>query len=278
MKDLNDDSPRYAIREVSEMTGIKPVTLRAWQRRYGLIQPKRTQKGHRLFSQQDIDAIREIQGWINKGVLIGKVKELIRGGSQPDQSEGSEAPLKEVDLLLESIAKMDAQKGDKMLSSLFKEYPTPHIVNKVIYPVQDALEAVKGTQRSLQMALFRSLMMSVSNRIIDAENKYCQSKKVPQNQNALLVSFDAPGSVDTRIHALLLSDTGKRVTILEGVEEVSGLPDMLDAHAFSLVYFHCSKNISSKIASNIKALSSLDLYEVGYSPIIQQVYFNQIEE
>jgi DNA-binding transcriptional MerR regulator len=31
--------PRFAIREVSEMTGIKPVTLRAWQRRYGLVQP-----------------------------------------------------------------------------------------------------------------------------------------------------------------------------------------------------------------------------------------------
>ncbi|MDP2574471.1 MerR family transcriptional regulator [Vibrio penaeicida] len=272
MKDLNQENPRFAIREVSEMTGIKPVTLRAWQRRYGLIQPKRTQKGHRLFSEKDINDIREIQGWLNKGVPIGKVKELIRGGSKSNLAEPSEESLREVDSLLDSIAKMDAQKGDKILSALFKEYPTQHIVNKVIYPVQEALDSVKGTQRSLQTSLFRSLVMVVSNRIIESENK------VSQNKKALLVSFDTPGSVDTRIHALLLSDSGNRVTMLEGVEDVSGLPEMVDSESVSQVYFHCSKNISSKTAGDIKSFAALDAYEVGYSPLIQQVYFNQIEE
>ncbi|MCG6506952.1 MerR family transcriptional regulator, partial [Vibrio parahaemolyticus] len=43
----------YAIREVSEITGVKPVTLRAWQRRYNLVQPQRTAKGHRLYTDHD---------------------------------------------------------------------------------------------------------------------------------------------------------------------------------------------------------------------------------
>ena len=47
----------YAIREVAELTGVKPVTLRAWQRRYNLIKPQRTDKGHRLYSEQDINEI-----------------------------------------------------------------------------------------------------------------------------------------------------------------------------------------------------------------------------
>ena len=38
----------YPIREVSRLTGVNAVTLRAWQRRYGLVQPARTEKGHRL--------------------------------------------------------------------------------------------------------------------------------------------------------------------------------------------------------------------------------------
>lgn len=37
------------IREVSRITGVNAVTLRAWERRYGLIVPHRTAKGHRLF-------------------------------------------------------------------------------------------------------------------------------------------------------------------------------------------------------------------------------------
>ena len=51
----------YAIREVSELTGVKPVTLRAWQRRYNLVQPQRTEKGHRLYTDQDIALIKLIQ-------------------------------------------------------------------------------------------------------------------------------------------------------------------------------------------------------------------------
>ncbi len=269
---MDYEIPRLAIREVSEITGIKPVTLRAWQRRYGLIQPKRTDKGHRLFSTKDVDAIKEIQSWLNKGVPIGKVKELIRGGAKADLAEPIGESLQEVEWLLESIAKMDAQKGDKILSALFKEYPTQHVVNKVIYPAQEALQSVKGTQRSLQFSLFRSMITSMTNRIIESENK------VSSNSKSLLVSFDSPGNVDTRIHALLMSDSGSRVTVLEGVEEVSGLQEMLEPRSFSYIYFHCSKNISSKIAHDLKLFPASDFYEVGYSPLIQQVYFNQIEE
>lgn len=43
------------IREVARLTGVNPVTLRAWERRYGLIQPTRTESGHRLYALSDIE-------------------------------------------------------------------------------------------------------------------------------------------------------------------------------------------------------------------------------
>lgn len=67
----------YPIREVSRLTGINPVTLRAWERRYGLIQPKRTESGHRLYSVTDIETVRQVQGWIERGVSVSKVGELL---------------------------------------------------------------------------------------------------------------------------------------------------------------------------------------------------------
>jgi DNA-binding transcriptional MerR regulator len=54
----------FPIREVSRLTGVNPVTLRAWERRYGLIQPTRTESGHRLYSQANIEAIRSILAWL----------------------------------------------------------------------------------------------------------------------------------------------------------------------------------------------------------------------
>ncbi|MBH3309707.1 MerR family DNA-binding transcriptional regulator, partial [Pseudomonas mosselii] len=45
------DTPSFDLlpmRDVVSLTGINPVTLRAWERRHGLISPQRTEGGHRL--------------------------------------------------------------------------------------------------------------------------------------------------------------------------------------------------------------------------------------
>ena len=65
------------IRDVARLTGVNPVTLRAWERRYGLIQPTRTESGHRLYSESDIRAIRSILAWIARGVPVGKVGQIL---------------------------------------------------------------------------------------------------------------------------------------------------------------------------------------------------------
>ncbi|WP_312926373.1 MerR family transcriptional regulator, partial [Pseudescherichia sp.] len=67
----------YTIGEVALLCDINPVTLRAWQRRYGLLKPQRTDGGHRLFNDADIDLIREIKRWIDTGVPVSKVQALL---------------------------------------------------------------------------------------------------------------------------------------------------------------------------------------------------------
>ena len=56
----------YSIGEVAERCGINPVTLRAWQRRYGLLKPQRSEGGHRQFDEEDILRIEEIKRWIER--------------------------------------------------------------------------------------------------------------------------------------------------------------------------------------------------------------------
>ena len=67
----------FPIREVARLTGVNPVTLRAWERRYGLIQPTRTESGHRLYSLTDIEQIRSILSWIARGVAVSKIGQLL---------------------------------------------------------------------------------------------------------------------------------------------------------------------------------------------------------
>ena len=45
------DTPLYNLKAVIHETGLSPETLRAWERRYGLLKPQRSPGGHRLYSQ-----------------------------------------------------------------------------------------------------------------------------------------------------------------------------------------------------------------------------------
>ena len=67
----------FPIREVARLTGVNPVTLRAWERRYGLIVPTRTDSGHRLYSMADIERVRSILGWIERGVAVSRVGKIL---------------------------------------------------------------------------------------------------------------------------------------------------------------------------------------------------------
>lgn len=75
--DEQDSESLFPIREVARQTGVNPVTLRAWERRYGLIKPLRTAKGHRLFTAEHIELIHKILEWLERGVAVSQVKPLL---------------------------------------------------------------------------------------------------------------------------------------------------------------------------------------------------------
>jgi DNA-binding transcriptional MerR regulator/methylmalonyl-CoA mutase cobalamin-binding subunit len=72
------DGPRYNVKAVVKQTGIKPDTLRAWERRYGLPAPKRSSGGHRLYSQRDLDTIKWLSVRQQEGLSIKRAVELWR--------------------------------------------------------------------------------------------------------------------------------------------------------------------------------------------------------
>jgi methanogenic corrinoid protein MtbC1 len=59
-------------------TGLKPPTIRAWERRYGLPSPRRTDGGHRQYSQRDIDTLKWLVARQEEGIVISNAIELWR--------------------------------------------------------------------------------------------------------------------------------------------------------------------------------------------------------
>ena len=65
------------IGELARRTGVNPVTLRAWERRYGLLKPQRTAKGQRLYPLEQVERVEAILGWLQRGASVGQVRELL---------------------------------------------------------------------------------------------------------------------------------------------------------------------------------------------------------
>jgi methanogenic corrinoid protein MtbC1 len=80
-------TPAFNLNVVIRETGIKPDTLRAWERRYGLPQPARSEGGHRLYSERDIGTVHWLIERLEEGLRIKQAvdlwKDLESSGQDP---------------------------------------------------------------------------------------------------------------------------------------------------------------------------------------------------
>lgn len=83
----SDSQARYPIRAVAQITGINPITLRAWERRYQLVTPQRSTSGHRLYSNADIARIREILRLMDSGLAISRVGDVLAHQAQTSDNK-----------------------------------------------------------------------------------------------------------------------------------------------------------------------------------------------
>lgn len=137
---INSADATIPIREISRLTGVNSVTLRAWERRYGLIKPLRTHKGHRLYSNEDVELVKKIQAWLARGLAIGKISELL----DPNQFS-YELSVENIwqtysDELVALLGELNVGKLEAWLSQLFAEYPPDLIADQLIMPVLEILD------------------------------------------------------------------------------------------------------------------------------------------
>src|SRR4030042_3901514 len=75
---MTDNSHVYNLKAVIHEIGLSPATLRAWERRYGLLKPQRSPGGHRLYSEYDIEILKWLVARQAEGLTISRAVELWR--------------------------------------------------------------------------------------------------------------------------------------------------------------------------------------------------------
>jgi DNA-binding transcriptional MerR regulator len=138
------------IREVTRQTGVHPVTLRAWERRYGLIVPHRTAKGHRLYDSAQIARIHHVLTWLNRGVAVSQVKQLLDAprDARP-QVQNDWQQLRQT--LAQAISDMAERPLDDLFNQAMALYPPATLCEQLLLPLLNDLEQRWAGQFGAQM-------------------------------------------------------------------------------------------------------------------------------
>ncbi len=128
------------IRLLSELTGVAATTLRAWERRYKLLSPKRTAKGHRLYSQSDVELVKEVVARLQGGMSISEAIRLQRqpGAAAPPSEVVSQWPTFQR-RMLQAIESFDEAKLDACYNEALSLYPFALVSESLVVPILTAL-------------------------------------------------------------------------------------------------------------------------------------------
>ena len=173
----------FPIRELSARTQVNTVTIRAWERRYGLLTPKRTEKGHRLYSEQDVKTVEAILALIARGVSVGKVKAMLK--QAPDLDEKQDMTLWQHAITQIQMVSQGYQGHtlERLIADYFVNYPVAVCQQNLFEPVFTALQKENASNRAQRSFIESELLAYTLRRL-----KNSQTDK-PKNQKSLLISY-----------------------------------------------------------------------------------------
>ena len=149
MKPILKTENHFPIRVLAERTGVGHSTLRAWERRYGLLKPHRTPKGHRLYTVEDEQLINRVLGLLKEGHSISSAADylkesmsasaVLKGPISPIEKDqprpAGETPWQGyLEQMIHAIEDFSSERLDSVYNEASSLYPLDVISNHLIVP------------------------------------------------------------------------------------------------------------------------------------------------
>jgi DNA-binding transcriptional MerR regulator/methylmalonyl-CoA mutase cobalamin-binding subunit len=161
---------RYPIRVVARLTAIPIDTLRAWERRYGAVDPGRDERG-RLYTDEDLRKLKLLRQLVDRGHAIGRIASLpeadltalLAAGAEPAEAGGGTGGI-DLSGVLAALERYDIAGAERQLARLAAVLSPREMVREVALPlmrqVGDAWDRGNLTvgQEHIASGLLRNLM------------------------------------------------------------------------------------------------------------------------
>ena len=162
-------APRYPIRAVARLTGLSPDTLRAWERRYTAVAPRRGERG-RLYTDAEVKRLGRLAALVDSGHAIGDIarqsdEALARLSARVGRDSRTAAPAQiDLEMLLRAVRQLDLRVIDSVLNHYAVLLPAEQLVFAVVLPVLREVGArwessgVRPAHEHLVSAVVRSVL------------------------------------------------------------------------------------------------------------------------
>ena len=240
------------IRTVATLTGINPVTLRAWERRYNLITPQRTPKGHRLYSENDVELIKQVLDLLDQGISISQVKPLLehtpgQTATAPVADAGGEVWKSYQQKMLGSIESFDTNALDAVYNDALSLYPVDVVNQRLTTPLLRIMgERWEESESGIAEEHFFSVYLR--NKLGTRIHHLNQRSNGPQLLLACL-----PGEfheIGLLFFAHAAVNFGYRVVVLGANMPLDQLPGVLAKRPCAGIVLSCSSRPSRGVLEN----------------------------
>ncbi|HEX6115688.1 MAG TPA: MerR family transcriptional regulator [Solirubrobacterales bacterium] len=132
--------PLLRIGELSRRTGVSPDTLRAWERRYGLLEPARSEGGFRLYGEADEARVRTMKSLLGSGI---SASEAARGALAAPAPIGApaQAPGPLADRLRDALERYDEAAANAVLDEAVGSLSIESLAASVALPTLEEIGA-----------------------------------------------------------------------------------------------------------------------------------------
>lgn len=136
----------YTIKGAAARTGLSVPVLRAWERRYGVVQPTRTAGGYRLYDDASIARLIELREMVEAGWSPANAAAHVLAAGRPVDASSPDRPVRPVPdavahgaRLTAAAAALDVAGIDRVLDDLFAQGSFERVLTDALFP---ALRAV----------------------------------------------------------------------------------------------------------------------------------------
>jgi MerR family transcriptional regulator, light-induced transcriptional regulator len=256
-----EEGPLVRIGELSRRTGVGVDTLRAWERRYGLLRPQRSSGGFRLYGTSDQERVRAMKALIDSGVSAAEAARLTTSAVSPAARSGQgEEGRDHAERLAAALDRFDEADANAILDDAIARFTVDAVVSRLLLPVLNAIGTrwesgeVSVAEEHFATALLRGRMLSLGRNWGAGGGPLALLASPPGEQHDLgLIAF-----------GLVLRERGWRIALLGSDTPIETISDAVAKLAPNAVVLAAvTREPFEAVADQIRALATATPVLIG---------------